>query len=124
MRKSQWGASYLGVFLGIIVFALVLKAAVAVAPVYWDDRIINNQIDALMRESPRNIAVDKFVTQMNQRLDMNSVRDVRFNEIAKVTNKGGLRVSKQYEVRRPFLFNIDLAIKFEKNFEQNAVQAQ
>lgn len=33
MRKSQWGASYLGVFLGIIVFALVLKAAVAVAPV-------------------------------------------------------------------------------------------
>ncbi|KQC99162.1 DUF4845 domain-containing protein [Acinetobacter soli] len=124
MRKSQWGASYLGVFLGIIVFALVLKAAVAVAPVYWDDRIINNQIDALMRESPRNIAVDKFVTQMNQRLDMNSVRDVRFNEIAKVTNKGGLRVSKQYEVRRPFLFNIDLVIKFEKNFEQNAVQAQ
>ena len=124
MRKSQWGASYLGVFLGIIVFALVLKAAVAVAPVYWDDRIINNQIDALMRESPRNIAVDKFVTQMNQRLDMNSVRDVRFNEVAKVTNKGGLRVSKQYEVRRPFLFNIDLVIKFEKNFEQNAVQAQ
>lgn len=124
MRKSQWGASYLGVFLGIIVFALVLKAAVAVAPVYWDDRIINNQVDALMRESPRNIAVDKFVTQMNQRLDMNSVRDVRFNEIAKVTNKGGLRVSKQYEVRRPFLFNIDLVIKFEKNFEQNAVQAQ
>lgn len=124
MRKSQWGASYLGVFLGIIVFALVLKASVAVAPVYWDDRIINNQIDALMRESPRNIAVDKFVTQMNQRLDMNSVRDVRFNEIAKVTNKGGLRVSKQYEVRRPFLFNIDLVIKFEKNFEQNAVQAQ
>lgn len=124
MRKSQWGASYLGVFLGIIVFALVLKAAVAVAPAYWDDRIINNQIDALMRESPRNITVDKFVTQMNQRLDMNSVRDVRFNEIAKVTNKGGLRVSKQYEVRRPFLFNIDLVIKFEKNFEQNAVQAQ
>ena len=124
MRKSQWGASYLGCVLGIIVFALVLKAAVAVAPVYWDDRIINNQIDALMRESPRNIAVDKFVTQMNQRLDMNSVRDVRFNEIAKVTNKGGLRVSKQYEVRRPFLFNIDLVIKFEKNFEQNAVQAQ
>ena len=124
MRKSQWGASYLGVFLGIIVFALVLKAAVAVVPAYWDDRIINNQIDALMRESPRNIAVDKFVTQMNQRLDMNSVRDVRFNEIAKVTNKGGLRVIKQYEVRRPFLFNIDLVIKFEKNFEQNAVQAQ
>lgn len=124
MRKSQWGASYLGVFLGIIVFALVLKAVVVVAPAYWDDRIINNQIDALMRESPRNIAVDKFVTQMNQRLDMNSVRDVRFNEIAKVTNKGGLRVSKQYEVRRPFLFNIDLVIKFEKNFEQNAVQAQ
>ncbi|WP_151791783.1 DUF4845 domain-containing protein [Acinetobacter soli] len=124
MRKSQWGASYLGVFLGIIVFALVLKAAVAVVPAYWDDRIINNQIDALMRESPRNIAVDKFVTQMNQRLDMNSVRDVRFNEIAKVTNKGGLRVSKQYEVRRPFLFNIDLVIKFEKNFEQNAVQTQ
>lgn len=125
MRKSQRGASYLGIFFWVIVFALVAKAAIALAPAYLDDRIINNQIEELLRESTVDTTVEKFDSQMNQRLDMNNIRDLNFKEIAKVTrNKGGLHIVKEYEVRKPFLLNIDLVLKFEKSFDQNSVQAQ
>ncbi len=61
---------------------------------------------------------------MSQRLDMNGVRDLNFKDIAQVTNVDGLQVKKDYEIRKPFLLNIDIVLKFEKSFDQSSVQAK
>lgn len=124
MRKSQQGASYLAILFGVILFALAVKAAVAIWPAYWDDRVIDNQIEELIQNSASDITPAKFDMQMDQRLDMNNIRDLRFKDIAKVTTNNGLNVSKKYEIRKPFLLNIDLVLKFEKNFDQRSVQAK
>lgn len=55
---------------------------------------------------------------------MNGIRDVKIKEIMQVTNTEGLQVKKEYEVRKPFLLNIDLVLKFEKSFDQSSVQAK
>ncbi|MDA0777151.1 MAG: DUF4845 domain-containing protein, partial [Proteobacteria bacterium] len=55
---------------------------------------------------------------------MNNIRDVEIKEIMQVTNTEGLQVKKEYEVRKPFLLNIDLVLKFEKSFDQSSVQAK
>ncbi|MBK0064862.1 MULTISPECIES: DUF4845 domain-containing protein [unclassified Acinetobacter] len=124
MRKSQQGASYLAILFGVILFAMAVKAAVAIWPAYWDDRVINNQIEELVKSSPSDITPAKFDTQMNQRLEMNNIRDLHFKDIAKVSTQDGLNVSKKYEIRKPFLLNIDLVLTFEKNFDQRSVQAK
>ncbi|MEQ1104511.1 DUF4845 domain-containing protein [Acinetobacter ursingii] len=124
MRKSQQGASYLAILFGVILFALAVKAAVAIWPAYWDDRVINSQIEELIQNSASDITPAKFDMQMDQRLDMNNIRDLRFKDIAKVTTNNGLNVSKKYEIRKPFLLNIDLVLTFEKNFDQRSVQAK
>ncbi|WP_130803028.1 DUF4845 domain-containing protein [Acinetobacter ihumii] len=124
MRKSQQGASYLAILFGVVLFALAVKAAVALWPAYWDDRVINNQIEELVKNSPSDITPSKFDTQMDQRLQMNNIRDLNFKDIVKVTTNNGLNVSKKYEIRKPFLFNIDLVLTFEKNFDQRSVQAK
>ncbi|MFW1810702.1 DUF4845 domain-containing protein [Acinetobacter ursingii] len=124
MRKSQQGASYLAILFGVILFALAVKAAVAIWPAYWDDRVIDNQIEELIQNSASDITPAKFDMQMDQRLDMNNIRDLRFKDIAKVTTNNGLNVSKKYEIRKPFLLNIDLVLTFEKNFDQRSVQAK
>ncbi|MBJ9986863.1 DUF4845 domain-containing protein [Acinetobacter sp. S40] len=124
MRKSQQGASYLAILFGVILFAMAVKAAVAIWPAYWDDRVINNQIEELVKSSPSDITPTKFDTQMNQRLEMNNIRDLHFKDIAKVSTQDGLNVSKKYEIRKPFLLNIDLVLTFEKNFDQRSVQAK
>lgn len=61
---------------------------------------------------------------MGQRFDMNGIRDINFKDIAQVTNTEGLQVKKDYEIRKPFLLNIDLVLKFEKSFDQRSVQTQ
>ncbi|WP_151829743.1 DUF4845 domain-containing protein, partial [Acinetobacter ursingii] len=95
MRKSQQGASYLAILFGVILFALAVKAAVAIWPAYWDDRVIDSQIEELIQNSASDITPAKFDMQMDQRLDMNNIRDLRFKDIAKVTTNNGLNVSKK-----------------------------
>ena len=124
MRKSQQGASYLAILFGVILFALAVKAAGAIWPAYWDDRVIDSQIEELIQNSASDITPAKFDMQMDQRLDMNNIRDLRFKDIAKVTTNNGLNVSKKYEIRKPFLLNIDLVLTFEKSFDQRSVQAK
>ncbi|MCW1385519.1 DUF4845 domain-containing protein [Acinetobacter baumannii] len=124
MRKAQQGTSYLAILFGVVIFAIAVKAVLAVWPAYWDDRVINNQITELMQQSSADITPQKFMTQMDQRLEMNNIRDLHFKEIAEVFNQPSLTVKKKYEVRRPFLLNIDLVLTFEKSFDKTSVQAK
>ncbi|MDE9407294.1 DUF4845 domain-containing protein [Acinetobacter nosocomialis] len=124
MRKAQQGTSYLAILFGVVIFAIAAKAVLAVWPAYWDDRVINNQITELMQQSSADITPQKFITQMDQRLEMNNIRDLHFKEIAEVFNESGLIVKKKYEVRKPFLLNIDLVLTFEKSFDKTSVQTK
>ncbi|MFJ1518914.1 DUF4845 domain-containing protein [Acinetobacter sp. ABJ_C1_1] len=124
MRKAQQGTSYLAILFGVVIFAIAVKAILAVWPAYWDDRVINNQITELMQQSSADTTPQKFMAQMDQRLEMNNIRDLHFKEIAEVFNQSGLTVKKKYEVRKPFLLNIDLVLTFEKSFDKTSVQTK
>ena len=124
MRKNQQGASYIGILVAIIGFAFLAKIVIAVWAPYWDDRVIDGQIAELLQSSPKNISPSEFESKMGQRFDMNGIRDLKFDEIAQVMNTDGLQVKKDYEIRKPFLLNIDLVLKFEKNFDQRSVQTK
>jgi hypothetical protein len=124
MRKNQQGASYIGILIAIIGFAFLVKIAIAVWAPYWDDRVIDGQIAELLQSSPKNISPSEFESKIEQRFDMNGIRDIKFKDIAQVMNTDGLQVKKDYEIRKPFLLNIDLVLKFEKSFDQRSVQTK
>ena len=124
MRKNQQGASYIGILIAIIGFAFLVKIAIAVWAPYWDDRVIDGQIAELLQNSPKNISPSEFESKIEQRFDMNGIRDIKFKDIAQVMNADGLQVKKDYEIRKPFLLNIDLVLKFEKSFDQRSVQTK
>ncbi|RKG34716.1 DUF4845 domain-containing protein [Acinetobacter tianfuensis] len=122
--RNQKGASYIAILFAVIGLALIAKVLIAVWGPYWDDRVVDSQIEELIQSSPKNITPEKFNSQMSQRLEMNNVRDLKFEEIAKVLNVDGLQVKKNYEIRKPFLLNIDIVLKFEKDFDQSSVKAK
>ena len=124
MRKNQQGASYIGILIAIIGFAFLVKIAIAVWAPYWDDRVIDGQIAELLQSSPKDISPSEFESKMGQRFEMNGIRDIKFKDIAQVMNADGLQVKKDYEIRKPFLLNIDLVLKFEKSFDQRSVQTK
>ena len=124
MRKSQQGASYIAILFGVVLFAIAVKAAVAIWPAYWDDKIIDTQIQGVLKDSPQGIVPSKFIKQMDQRLEMNGIHDIHFKDIAQVTYKDDLIVKKKYEVRKPFMLNISLVMTFEKTFDQKSAKQQ
>ncbi|MBO6152633.1 MAG: DUF4845 domain-containing protein [Acinetobacter sp.] len=124
MRKNQQGASYIGILIAIIGFAFLAKIVIAVWAPYWDDRVIDGQIAELLQSSPKDISPSEFESKMGQRFEMNGIRDIKFKDIAQVMNTDGLQVKKDYEIRKPFLLNIDLVLKFEKSFDQRSVQTK
>ena len=122
--RHQQGASYIAILIAIIGFAFLAKIVIAVWAPYWDDRVIDGQIAELLQNSPKNISPSEFESKIEQRFDMNGIRDIKFKDIAQVMNTDGLQVKKDYEIRKPFLLNIDLVLKFEKSFDQRSVQTK
>ena len=124
MRKSQQGTSYIGILFGVVAFAFIVKIIIAVWPSYWDDRVINNQIVEQIKNSSAEITPMKFATEVDKRLEMNNIRDTKLEDIATVSTKDGLQVTKKYEVRKNFMLNIDLVLTFEKSFDQRSVESK
>lgn len=122
--RHQQGASYIAILIAIIGFAFMAKVAVAVWGPYFDDRMLDNQIEEQLLNGPKNLSPQKFIGEMDKRLSMNNIRDIQFADVAQVTNVDGLQVKKEYEIRKPFLLNIDIVMKFEKSFDQSSVQAK
>ena len=122
--RNQQGASYIAILIAIIGFAFMAKVAVAVWGPYFDDRMLDNQIEEQLLNGPKNLTPQKFISEMDRRLSMNNIRDIQFADVAQVTNVDGLEVKKEYEIRKPFLLNIDIVMKFEKSFDQSSVQAK
>ena len=122
--RHQQGASYIAILIAIIGFAFMAKVAIAVWGPYFDDRMLDNQIEEQLLNGPKNLSPQKFIGEMDKRLSMNNIRDIQFADVAQVTNVDGLEVKKEYEIRKPFLLNIDIVMKFEKSFDQSSVQAK
>ena len=122
--RHQQGASYIAILIAIIGFAFMAKVAIAVWGPYFDDRMLDNQIEEQLLNGPKNLSPQKFIGEMDRRLSMNNIRDIQFADVAQVTNVDGLQVKKEYEIRKPFLLNIDIVMKFEKSFDQSSVQAK
>ena len=122
--RHQQGASYIAILFAIMGFAFLAKIAIAVWGPYLDDRLVNSQIEDLIKTSPANIAPEKFAQQLSQRLSMNNVREFDIKQNVLVENATGLLVKTNYEVRKNFLMNIDLVMKFEKEFDQSTVKAK
>ena len=122
MRRAQQGTSYIAILLVIIAFAFMVKVLVAVWSPYWDNHVINSQIEQVLSVSNPRTSPVQFISQLAQRLDMNNIRNVKTDDILRVMNADGLKVKTNYEVRKPFLLNVDLVLKFEKSFEQRSVK--
>ena len=52
MRKNQQGASYIAILFAIMGFAFMAKVAIAVWAPYFDDRMINSQIEEVFQSIP------------------------------------------------------------------------
>jgi hypothetical protein len=121
--RGQRGVSYWGIVALIFIAFFGLQFFLAVGSAYSDDFTINKTIEEKLKAAPNDIDQTTLMNGFDQQLDMNGIRDVKAADRLTITNDGGIEVIKKYEVRHPFIGNIDLVVHFEKTFDQKAIKA-
>jgi hypothetical protein len=120
---QQRGASYWAVMIAILLAVLFLKGALVSWPAYWDDYMINHAIKERLKVVDEKTTPVDFKNEMAQQLQMNNIRDLKVDDIMTVSNdKGHLQVDTDYEVRREFLANVDVVMKFKQAFDQQVIK--
>ena len=121
--RTQRGISYWGVVSLIFVAFISLQFFLAVGSAYMDDFTINKIVQERLAAEPNEVEPATLMNGFDQQFDMNGLRDVRAVDRLKIVKDTGIEVVKDYEVRQPFIGNIDLVVHFKKTFDQKAIKA-
>lgn len=117
MRK-QAGMTLPSMLLFGLVGLLLLKAAFAVVPMYWDDKMLTTVLSKMQTSSATkdNNSARKLLGLIERRLDENNLSIPTDNAIIKA-NKSGLTLDWQYERRANWISNIDIVVRFNQQAE-------
>ncbi|HQV79511.1 MAG TPA: DUF4845 domain-containing protein [Agitococcus sp.] len=118
MRSSQRGISYWGILFGVSFFALLIKVAATVGPMYLDYMTIDKMLQAKFRDTQ----VDKFeLTQFSKdlaaQMDRNGIRDRKVEDLMVLSRDGNkLLIELDYEERKNLMANLDVVVHFKKSY--------
>lgn len=112
-RRQQLGMSYMGVLLFVAIFGGITKIAAVVAGPYYDNYTINKTIDSLFRDGRAN-SVEEFKRGLSDRFTVNNIRDKTPEDFKYTFEDKKLVVEVEYEVRKPFIGNLDVVMHFKK----------
>ena len=118
MRSLQRGLSYWSILFGVSFFALVIKVAATVGPIYLDYITLTKMIEAKFRETQVDkFEVPKFKKDLEAQMEMNGLRDRKVDDLMTVLKDGGkLMLEVDYEERRNLMANLDVVVHFKKSY--------
>ncbi|MFZ5562162.1 MAG: DUF4845 domain-containing protein [Pseudomonadota bacterium] len=115
MRRWQKGMSYLGILALIGISGILIKVVATVGPPYYDNHTIDQIITSLYRDGRGNSIAD-FKRGLENRFQINNIRDKKPDDFEYSFDDRKLVVVVDYEVRKPFIGNIDLVMSFKKTY--------
>ncbi|MBA4287639.1 MAG: DUF4845 domain-containing protein [Pseudomonas sp.] len=115
---SQKGMSLLSwlVVLGLVAF--FASAAFKVLPHYFDNMALEKLITSVETDKAANIrSINEFYGHVSKGMQVNSIRDLNLQDALKVKMENNeFRAHLKYEKREPLIENIDLVVRFDKEF--------
>lgn len=116
--RSQKGMSLLGWLVVLAVVAFLASAAFKIIPHYLDYYAIEKAIKAV--ETDKNVEVSdvhSFYAYLERTLMLNGIRDLKLNDALEIKQENNEFLTHlKYEKREPLVQNIDLVVKFDKEF--------
>lgn len=114
-RHAQRGASFLGIMIAVIIFAVAVKLFTAVGPAYYDYYTIDKIISSLFRDGRGN-TVEDFKRGLSDRFQINNIRNKSPDDFSYKFEDRKLIVELDYEVREKFVGNLDFIMHFKKTY--------
>jgi hypothetical protein len=118
MRSSQRGISYWGILFGVSFFALIIKVAATVGPIYLDYITIDKMLQAKFRETQVDkLEVAKFKKELGEQMERNGIRDREVDDLMVLSRDGQkILVELDYEERKNLMANLDVVVHFKKSY--------
>jgi hypothetical protein len=115
---SQKGMSLLSWLLVLGLVAFFASAAFKVLPHYFDNMALEKLITSVETDKAANIrSINEFYGHVSKGMQVNSIRDLNLQDALKVTMENNeFRAHLKYEKREPLIENIDLVVRFDKEF--------
>ena len=116
--RSQKGMSILGWLMVLALIAFFASAAFKVLPHYFDYMSLEKIITSVETDKAMEIrSVGEFYSHVSKGMEVNSIRDLDLREALKIKQENNeFRAHLKYEKREPLIQNIDLVVRFDKEF--------
>ena len=116
LPAKQRGAGVLGWLLIILLFGGALTVGLKLFPIYMDNRTMSTILDKMELEAGHGSKRDpELYGLIEQRFKLNNIRDFGIRDNIEIDrNEGETTLILKYEVRTPFIANIDLVTYFDK----------
>ena len=117
--NRQDGFSTIGIMMAILIGFFAITVLIRIVPVYIDNFTLSQVIGALgEREGARRVETERDVREyLKKRVQMEDLEGVNVSEMDINYGDQLLTVDYEYEVRTPFMGNIDAVITFEHHHE-------
>ncbi len=117
-RSKQRGISVMGGLAGVVLIAASVTTALRIGPHYIDFRTIQSIMEALPTAEVHEMDKGAIRELLRKRFRINNIRDFRVQDILSIERtKVSTVVVIDYEVRENLLFNADIVVMFEDQYE-------
>jgi len=115
---SQKGMSILSWLMVLALVAFFASAAFKVLPHYFDYMSMEKLITSVEADKAANIrSINEFYSHVSKGMQVNSIRDLNLQDALKIkVENNEFKAHLKYEKREPLIQNIDLVVRFDKEF--------
>lgn len=113
--KKQQGVTLLSVIIGIALIVVLTAAVVNIVPLFVENYSVKSSLVSLVDDvKSKPIVTEEEIRQrLLKRLHFSNVENVKSDNIKLIRGEDATRIQVQYEVRTPFLGNIDFVVHFD-----------
>ena len=118
IRKQQ-GVTMITIALGLVLLAFFVLIVVTLWPVYMENFSVSSHLDRLAQDqSAKSMTRAEIYSTLQKRFGIDDIKNVNREDIIVTGEPGqGYDIEVEYEVRKPFMGNIDLVIYFDKTVQ-------
>jgi len=113
MNHRNRGITLLGFIMALLVAAFFALIAMKLGPVYSEFFSVKSSMNALAKENVGDKDLASIQKALQRRFDIDYVEAVKAKQAKIVPGTGGKQLNMNYEVRTPFVYNIDFVVKFD-----------
>ena len=119
-QRSQFGITFMGFLMVIVVASFFAYAAMKLVPIYSEYFGVVKTMKLVQNEAGiENKSIEEIRSFMNVQFDLQYVneKDVPMSAIQLITANGQRSLRVAYQVDVPFIYNVDLLVSFDKTVD-------